>query len=170
MFCPKCGTQNADATKFCRGCGSDISNTSAALAIKAQGELSLAEKQVELFGGGMRGVMVGAGFLLTAAAAFAISVKLSVLVIFLLAFASFFLGTGISRLIQAKALKRLRPASEDSEQAALGLAPGQTDYLEPPRSIYQTDDLTARSPSVTENTTRHLELGDDGETVSLSKK
>lgn len=25
MYCPRCGAQNADATKFCRACGDDLS-------------------------------------------------------------------------------------------------------------------------------------------------
>src|SRR6476620_7283459 len=32
MSCPKCATQNADETKFCRGCGADISRVLPAIA------------------------------------------------------------------------------------------------------------------------------------------
>lgn len=32
MYCPKCGTQNADDASFCRGCGSNVSLVPQALA------------------------------------------------------------------------------------------------------------------------------------------
>ena len=32
MFCPKCGQQNPDNGKFCRGCGTDLGNVSTALS------------------------------------------------------------------------------------------------------------------------------------------
>ena len=31
MFCPKCGQQNPEKGKFCRGCGTDLGNVSQAL-------------------------------------------------------------------------------------------------------------------------------------------
>src|SRR5687767_3486150 len=101
MFCPKCGLQNGDGTKFCRGCGSDVSSVPAALAAKRPGDANLAEKQIDLYGSGMRGAMIGAGFLITSAVAFAISSRSAVLGIFMLAFASYFLGSGLSKLLQA---------------------------------------------------------------------
>lgn len=46
----------------------------------------------------------------------------------------------------------------------------QKDYVKPPKvSIYDTGDLQI-PPSVTENTTRHLEINQEGETMSLPKK
>ena len=41
-------------------------------------------------------------------------------------------------------------------------------YVKPPHSIYDTGDLTI-PPSVTEGTTRHLEMNSEGETMSLPK-
>lgn len=35
MYCPRCASQNADGTKFCRGCGSDIETISLMLADQA---------------------------------------------------------------------------------------------------------------------------------------
>jgi hypothetical protein len=32
MYCPKCGTQNADDASFCRGCGANVSRVTQALA------------------------------------------------------------------------------------------------------------------------------------------
>src|SRR5689334_12134475 len=106
MFCPKCGSQNADATKFCRGCGADLSNVLAAVAGKVPADLQLAEKQIDLYGRGVIGLIAGLGFLVVAGVAFGISVHLAVLGIFALAFAFFFLGVGVSRMLQARALRR----------------------------------------------------------------
>ena len=169
MFYPKCGSQNADETKFCRGCGADLGNVLAAIsstpAISTTpalghpsypgGELKTAEKHIELSSSGWRGLLVGTGFLIVAGLALGISTRLAVLSIFLLAFAVVFIGTGISRFVQARGLKRLR----EPRASGPALTPGHPDYIQPSRSLFETDDLTGAPRSVTEHTTTRLEIG-----------
>jgi hypothetical protein len=151
MFCPKCGLQNADGTKFCRVCGADLGSVLAVIDGRPLPAPALSEKYIDLYGSGLRGLLIGAGFFIVSGVSFAISIRLAVLGIFSLAFAFFFAGTGVSRLIQAKAVKAL---SKRDEPAALPAV--QTDYIQPARSIYETDDLAAHSFSVTDQTTKHL--------------
>jgi hypothetical protein len=113
---------------------------------------SLAEKQVELSSAGWRGLIGGLGFLIVAALSFGISGNLAVLGLFMLVFATVFLAGGISRFIQARELKKLR----ESEVSGPALKPGQPDYISPTRRLFETDELTADPPSVTEHTTTHL--------------
>jgi hypothetical protein len=114
-------------------------------------KLPMAEKHIELFSSGLRGLLVGSGFLVASGVAFAISLRYAVLGLFFLAFASFFAGTGIARLFQARALKRLI-APEPSQPI---LPSDRTAYIEPSHG-YETDGLAALPSSVTEHTTRHL--------------
>jgi hypothetical protein len=159
MFCPKCGVQNADGTKFCRGCGSDVSSVPTALAARRPGDTNLAEKQIDLYGSGMRGVMIGVGFLITSGVAFAVSARAAVIGLFCLAFASFFLGTGVSRLLQARALRRLlSPPEPELSAAPIAALAG---FKKPPTSIYETDDLSQIPASITEHTTTRLEIDRD---------
>jgi hypothetical protein len=164
MFCPKCGLQNADGTKFCRSCGADLRNALAVVEGKLRTETSLAEKHIDLFSGGIRALVIGIGFLIASGAAFAISERLAVMYLFFLAFAFYGLGTGISRLIHARGIKTLMQKNDPA-----ALTSGQTDYIKPSRSIYETDDLV-RPPSITEHTTTHLEMGPDDETFPRTKK
>lgn len=157
MFCPKCGSQNSDETKYCRGCGVDVSGVIAAVEGRPPDVTALAEKHIDLFSRGLRGLVMGVGFLFVAIVAFGISSRLAVLAIFALAFAFVFLGTGISRLVQASGMKRLRKAS--AEQPAL--TPGTTEYVKPARSLYETDDLIALPASVTDHTTHRLKMDPD---------
>jgi hypothetical protein len=76
--------------------------------------------------------------------------------LFMLAFASFFLGTGISRLVQSRAITKLR--EPEPPQSTPELPSGQPEYFKPARSIYETDDLLGEPRSVTEKTTTHLKL------------
>ena len=153
MFCPKCGSQNSDGTRFCRGCGADVGNVLAVVDGKPISPLS--EKHIDMYTSGLRGLITGLGFVLVSGVSFAVSMRLAVLGIFALAFAVFFLGTGVARLIQARALKQLRAPDHDNH----ALTPGHDSYIEPGRSIYATDDLVAGAPhSITEHTTTHLEM------------
>ena len=157
MFCPKCGSQNANEAKFCRGCGADLSNVLA--IIEGKLPASLTEKHIDLFGSGLRGLMVGLGFLIVSVVAYRFSPQLAVAVIFALAFAFFFLASGISRLVQARAIKNmLSPMASGGTSA---LPPGAAEYIQPPRSIFHTDDLATTPRSVTENTTTHLKMDPD---------
>ncbi|HZH91551.1 MAG TPA: zinc-ribbon domain-containing protein [Pyrinomonadaceae bacterium] len=43
MYCPKCGTQNADDASFCRGCGANVSLVPQALAGQAPARVATGE-------------------------------------------------------------------------------------------------------------------------------
>lgn len=179
MFCPKCGSQNADETKFCRVCGADIGNVLAAVSGLTpparrrdaasvlgsdlgypypgkQGDalepLSLAERQIELSSRAWRGLIGGTGFLIVAGLGFGLSNNTWAMGFFGLIFAAVFLSMGISRFIQARGLKRL------IEQGTSGpaLTSVNADYVHPARSLFATDDLTGQPRSITENTTTRL--------------
>ncbi len=175
MFCPKCGLQNADESKFCRGCGADVSNALAAPVATALGRrlsgrtlaapLSIAEKQIELFSRGIRGLIMGGGLFIVSALAFVLSERGLTFSLFMLVFAFLLTGAGISRLIHARGLKALSKRDKPAE-----LPSGQPDYIKPRESIYDTDGLLARPSSVTEHTTTHLEMDTDGEMFALPKK
>ena len=156
MFCPKCGSQNANETKFCRGCGADLSNALAIVGGRSADDLALAVKHIDLFSSGLRGLMVGLGFFIVAGVSFGISMRFAVLGVFALAFAFFFGATGVARIFQARALKKLREP-KDVQPSTPALPAGEPTYIKPPRSIYETDDLAATPPSITENTTTHLD-------------
>ncbi len=165
MFCPKCGLQNADETKFCRGCGSDLRNALVVAEGKIPDARVLSEKHIELLSSGLRGVLIGSGFVFIAILAFALSTRGVSFSLFALAFGFYFLGTGISRLVHSRALKALNKADADGPYSAL--SPGEADYIKPSRSIYETDSL--RPLGVTEHTTTHLRMDDD-ETIAWPKK
>ena len=154
MFCPKCGSQNSDGTRFCRGCGTDVGNVLAVIEGKPVSPIS--EKYIDMYSRGIRGLLLGFGFLIVSGVSFAISIRFAVLGVFALAFAVLFLATGISRFVQAKALKELREPKIDPSTPAL--TPGDTEYVKPTRSLFQTDELVKTPHSITENTTTHLEL------------
>ena len=70
---------------------------------------------------------------------------------------------GVSKEEARNAVKRLEREQTSSDVPS-------NDYETPPRgSIYETGELTA-PPSVTENTTRHLEMNFEGDTTTLPKK
>lgn len=150
MYCPKCGSQNVEKSKFCRGCGADVGEVTAALeGKKPKSSTSLAEKAIALNSRGIRGVLGGIGFLFVAAVIWSRPPYDGIFWLLPLTFAFIFVSTGISRFVQARGLKALV-----MKDAPAALPPGQMDYIKPQRSIYETDDLVPAS--VTEHTTTNL--------------
>jgi hypothetical protein len=122
----------------------------------------LAEKHLDLLSAGLRGMIIGTGFVIVAAVAIVLSLRLAVLAVFALAFATFFLGIGISRLYQARALKKLETPNAGERPTATALSAGDPEYIKPKASIYQTEDLVTPR-SVTEHTTKHLSIDVDAQ-------
>jgi len=159
MFCPKCGSQNVDESRFCRGCGADLTGVLAVIEGKPALGRPVAEKQIDLFSSGIRNVVLAFGF---AALAFIIAMipgDTHFWVMFLIP-AFILLASGISRIIKANWLKELRDeeANRLSSRQTPVLAAGQQDYIKP--SIYETDNLLEVPASVTEGTTKNLKSGE----------
>ncbi|MGI8556436.1 MAG: zinc-ribbon domain-containing protein [Pyrinomonadaceae bacterium] len=182
MFCPKCGTQNPDNGKFCRACGTNLGNVSDALAGKSNKAMQGFEMMREIktwdkkgkpvhWEGAITKLFTGIAFLaVTIALAFSQMGQGWWFWMLIPAFGA--LGSGVARIMQLKRLEKsnisIAPTqtqntfSDNSPNAAL--PPNQTDYIAP-ESRYKTGDLVP--PSVVEDTTRHLEVNQEGETMTL---
>ena len=174
MFCPKCGGQNPETGKFCRTCGTDLGNVSQALS----GNMPTARPMLDRKGKPISWeraivkIFTGLAFVaVTIALAFSRTGEGWWYWMLIPAFTS--LGTGVAQLIQLQKSEKggmvyptVSPDPLPSAQNT-ALPPPQTEWVAP-ESRYKTGDLTP--PSVTENTTRHLEIDSEGQTMALPKK
>lgn len=176
MFCPKCGKQNPDDGKFCRGCGTDLGNVSSALT----GSLPRSHQLVDRKGRRVSwesaiGKLFGGVAFFAVAIALAFSNTGRGWWFWLLIPAFFSLGAGVAQWIQirkaeqgmtAGVIQANSPSTLPNATNA-ALPPPQTDFVPVAESRYKTGDLVP--PSVTEDTTRHLNQDSEGETMTLPK-
>ena len=193
MFCPKCGQQNPETGKFCRGCGTDLGNVSAALASSSEnrspgfgmiqpmqfqdskGDEVRRTEPSEIYGDGIRSIISGIGFFIVSMVLLFTNVAKGGRWWWAMLFpASTFLAKGISDYLKSKKMEQSRmsfsthsPTPLNSQPPRATLPPQQTAWVSP-ESRYTTGDLAP--PSVTENTTRHLEMDSEGKTMTLPKK
>jgi hypothetical protein len=173
MFCPKCGQDNPETGKFCRSCGTDLGNVSQALT----GNFAPARQVVDHKGRPVSWdraiikIFTGIAFI-AVAAALALSGSGRGWWFWLLIPAFTSLGAGVAQYIQLKKAESggvnfaPQPAAMPPAQNA-ALPPQQTQWATP-ESRYKTGDLVP--PSVTEGTTRHLDIDSEGKTMTLPKK
>jgi hypothetical protein len=188
MFCPKCGTQNPETGKFCRSCGTDLATVSDALAGKTSGKssgfgmmqpmqpISLVNHKGRTISweSALGKLFMGLAFLVVSIV-LAVSGRGTGWWFWMLIPAFGMLGSGIAQLAQLKGSGAGSGASMPATPAQnvisttqnAALPPTQTQYVAP-ESRYKTGDLVP--PSVTDNTTRHLEMNTEGETMTLPKK
>jgi hypothetical protein len=175
MFCPKCGTQNPESGKFCRSCGTDLGNVSDALTGNLSRPLAVVDRKGRpvSYERAVVKMFTGLAFVAVAfALAFSNTGRGWWFWMLIPAFTS--LGAGVAQYVQLRQAEKgkigvasamyasaIPPASNQS------LPPTQTEYVSP-ESRYKTGDLVP--PSVTETTTRHLEMDSEGKTMTLPPK
>ena len=175
MFCPKCGGSNPENGKYCRNCGTDLGHLSGDLPVQAASEnvAGACGKPASLEGAITR-IFTGVAFLIVAVVLGVSGVaggKAWWFWMLIPAFGS--LGTGVAQYMQIRKgeAARLNASSVSLNSVSNGslntLPPQRSAYMVP-ESRYRTGDLVP--PSVTENTTRHLEVDKEGQTMALPKK
>lgn len=190
MFCPKCGTRNPETGKFCRSCGTDLSPVSDALAGKKSNKMQgfgmiepIQPIGIKNHKGKPVSLESAFGKIFMGLAFFAVSIILAVTGMgkgwwfWMLIPAFGMLGSGLAHYIQLKKTEQFQQnASSDTKPMVSeissppqnsALPPTQTEYVAP-ETRYKTGDLAP--PSVTDGTTRHLEINSEGETMTLPKR
>jgi len=178
MFCPKCGTQNPETGRFCRSCGADLGNISEALSGNLRKSRNLVDKEGKPvnYESAIVKMFTGLAFLIVALVLAITGVaggKFWWFWMLIPAFGS--LGSGIANYIQLKKSEQQNVSFTPPNMQNIippaptntALPPIQTEYVAPD-SLYKTGDLVP--PSVTDGTTRHLEMNSEGETMTLPKK
>lgn len=190
MFCPKCGTQNPETGKFCRSCGTDLSPVSEALSGKTNNKMQgfgtiepIQPLKIKNHKGEPITLENALTKLFMGLAFFVVSIVLAVTGMgkgwwfWMLIPAFGLLGSGIAQYIQLKKSEQYQQSSSVTSQPMQNvissppqnsaLPPTQTEYVAP-ETRYKTGDLVP--PSVTDGTTRHLEINPEGKTMTLPKK
>lgn len=157
MYCPKCATQNADSTKFCRSCGSNLSLVPQALTgrlpearLSRHGRRRQRHREDDgpaTLANGITKAFMGIGFMLVAGAAFFFAPAGHVWWFWMLIPAFAMLGKGIAEIVTVKYASPT-PVSGASQTA---MPSRRTGELQPP------SDVLYPPPSVTEQTTRQLD-------------
>lgn len=174
MFCPKCGGNNPDDGKFCRSCGTDLGGVTTALKSPATTGLVDRKNKPINWEGAITKFATGIAFL-------AIAIVLAVTNMaggkvwwfWMLIPAFTMMGSGIAQYIQLRKAEKDRPVVSGGNQPSFPAAspvaslPPQNTQLASFESRYKTGDLVP--PSVTDGTTRHLEMDSEGKTMTLPK-
>ena len=174
MYCPKCALQNGDEALYCRGCGVDLASVRRSLEkpvlpdlsrhfsdrqlrrINRRGidetatPLSLSSRAIDLQSGGVRAGMLFVGFAIVTWIIYSSPPIGGIFWLLWLIPTFIFFSISISRFVQAGMIKKLLRSTEQPAE----LPEARADYPQPPRSIYETDELQPRS--ITDATTRHL--------------
>ena len=160
MYCPNCATQNAEDTKFCRSCGSNLSLVPQALTGRLPEATSSRRRHRNRHheddgppsvANGITKAFMGVGFLLVSFGAFFFAPAGKIWWFWLLIPAFAMLGKGVAEIVAARYGPNLTQGpirSAIPPVASTGELPRGNEAHFPP-------------PSVTEQTTRQLDPGTD---------
>lgn len=131
----------------------------------------------DIFNSGVKSVITGFGFAVISLVLLFTGVAGGKTWWWAMLFPAFFsFANGVSGILKANSLRRKQsqgyPMMQNqipNSQANQSLPPTQTEYVKPTQSIYETGEFVV-PPSVTEHTTRQIEINKEGETMTLPKK
>jgi predicted RNA-binding Zn-ribbon protein involved in translation (DUF1610 family) len=183
MYCPKCGAQNIEDAQFCRGCGENISLVSQAMTgqlperravghdaeghpYDERGRRIRREKDPPRLDKAIKTGFMGLAFLIIAIILGFTGDRRHDYWYWLLIPAFTMLGGGVAEYVRMKQSRGTEKSLPDVQsRASLAPAPARISAL-PQRS---TSELVSQPPSVTEGTTRHLDLSGETATRHLGK-
>lgn len=184
MYCPSCGTQNIENAQFCRGCGANISLVPQALAgqmpenravghdaevkpYDARGRRRHRDKEPPRLDSAVSTVFGGLAFLTIAI--ILLLTKRADWWFWLLIPAFAIIGNGLAEYIRYKQAEKdagaAAPSSPQRAKVSAITPPPRVSAL-PPRN---TSELV-QPPSVTEGTTRHLNIKTEAPTPHINKQ
>ena len=187
MFCPKCGTENPDTGKFCRSCGIDLEGVSAILSGRspvnavglpvAHGDKKYVRRHdpTQVFGDAVRNGLMGVGFVIIALVLFFTNAAggqnwwwamLFPGLILLAMGAADVIKYGMMKSDQRE-LNHPAQNSLDRPETNASLPSSTAEYVAPEFSG-KTRDLAP--PSVTDGTTRLLEINANDESATSPKR
>lgn len=182
MYCPKCGAQNIEDAQFCRGCGENISLVSQALSgqlpasravgydvegkpYDESGRRIRREKDLPRVDKAIKTGFMGLAFLIIAIIIGFTGDRRHDYWYWLLIPAFTMIGGGIAEYVRVKHSAATEKRLPDAQpRAAMPPARARVSAI-PPRN---TAELVT-PPSVTENTTRHLDLSTEAPTRHISR-
>jgi hypothetical protein len=178
MFCPKCGAQNIEDAKFCRGCGADIGLVPQAMTgnlpekravgydaagqpYDETGHRLRKQKEPPRLDKAITNIFMGIGFLLVAFSVMKFAPGGRMWWFWMLIPAFSLLGGGVAEYARVKQGRGEETKLPDVEsRQAMPPMPARVSAL-PQRN---TSELIPPPPSVTEGTTRHLDLSSEAQT------
>jgi hypothetical protein len=158
MYCPKCATENADETKYCRSCGSNLSLVPQALTGRLPDAPSgrrrhRRHRELEHGGpaalaNGITKIFMGLGFLLVSASVLLFAPAGRMWWFWMLIPAFAMLGKGVAELVSLKYGPNLTQVTTSQPSMRPAARPGE---------VPLRDEVLFPPPSVTEQTTRQLD-------------
>lgn len=184
MYCPNCAAENTDGARFCRVCGANVSlvpqamtgtlpDAPAAVGFDAEGKPYDAtgrrtREREPSFDKAIKNIFMGVGFLVVAIA-LSFSRMGAMWWFWMLIPAFTMLGGGVAEYIRVKNKKQIGPSAWPSIPTMPPATPRasalpRSNAVEP--NMYASRDTgeLVPPPSVTENTTRHLDLSTEAPT------
>lgn len=180
MFCPRCGVQNIEDGKFCRGCGADIGLVPQAMTGELPAKRAVGydaagqpydetghrirkKKEPPRLDKAITNIFMGVGFLLVAFSIMKFFPGGRMWWFWLLLPAFSMLGGGVAEYVRLKQSKGEEIKLPGLESKPVMPSPARVSAI-PPRN---TSELVP-PPSVTEGTTRHLDLSPEAPTRHIA--
>jgi hypothetical protein len=182
MYCPKCSAQNIEDAQYCRGCGENISLVSQAMTgqlpekrtvgydaagqpYDETGRRIRREKGAPRLDKAIKSGFMGLAFLIIAIILAFAGDRRHDYWYWLLIPAFTMIGGGVAEYVRVKQGKGTEKSLPGFQSRAAMSPPARVSAL-PPRNTAEL----AQPPSVTENTTRHLDLSAEAPTRRINEK